>query len=91
MKMNEHMYAEARSNLNATHARHFPTHLQTGPSPHADVSIKYRVPLMASFDGNSVNTQQEQAAFAENNMQLQAAMQFLDGRFKGLKTAIKGE
>ena len=46
---------------------------------------------MSSFDGNSVDTQTEQAAFAENNMQFQAALRFLNGKFKGLMTAIKGE
>lgn len=66
-----------------------PRHL---PTPASDtVTLKYRNPLMASFDGNTVNTQTEQASFAENNMQFQAALRFLNGRFQGLMSAIKGE
>ena len=57
----------------------------------AATELMYRVPLMPSFDGNTVDVQSEQAAFAENNLQYQAALSFLDGRFKGLKSAIKGE
>ena len=55
------------------------------------VTLKYRTPLMGSFDGNSVDTQTEQALFAENNMQFQASLRFLNGKFKGLVSAIKGE
>lgn len=54
-------------------------------------ALKYRVPLMPSFDGNTVDVQTEQAEFAENNLQFQASLRFLDGKFKGLLTAIKGE
>ena len=55
------------------------------------VTLKYRTPLMGSFDGNTVDTQTEQALFAENNMQFQASLRFLNGKFKGLIAAIKGE
>jgi len=54
-------------------------------------ALKYRVPLMPSFDGNTVDVQTEQAEFAENNLQFQASLRFLDGKFKGLLRAIKGE
>lgn len=54
-------------------------------------ALLYRVPLMPSIDGNTVDGQTEQAAFAENNLQFQAAFQFLNRRFQGLILAIKGE
>jgi flagellar basal-body rod protein FlgB len=54
-------------------------------------ALKYRQPLMPSFDGNTVDAQTEQAAFAQNNLQFQASLRFLDGKFKSLMTAIKGE
>ncbi len=57
----------------------------------AFAALKYRVPLMPSFDGNTVDAQSEQAAFAENNLHFQASLRFLNGKFKGLMTAIKGE
>jgi len=82
-----HAEGPGRGTLRTTHGRHLPV-----GGPAADtVTLKYRGPLMASFDGNTVDTQTEQAAFAENNMQFQAALQFLNSRFKGLMGAIKGE
>lgn len=73
--------------MRTTHSRHLPA-----PGMAADtVTLKYRSPLMPSFDGNTVDTQTEQAAFAENNMQFQAALRFLNSRFQGLMSAIKGE
>jgi flagellar basal-body rod protein FlgB len=54
-------------------------------------SLKYRQPLQASIDGNTVDAQMEQAAFAENAVNYQATLSFLSGRIKGLMLAIKGE
>ncbi|MGH8549231.1 MAG: flagellar basal body rod protein FlgB [Methylococcales bacterium] len=51
----------------------------------------YRVPAQASLDGNTVETQIEQAKFAENALQYQISMQFVSGTIKGLLTAIRGE
>lgn len=77
----------AGGRLHTTNGRHLPT----GASASDTVTLKYRTPLMPSFDGNTVDTQTEQAAFAENNMQFQAALQFVNSRLKGLLGAIKGE
>lgn len=77
----------SQSRVRTTHAQHLPTNAaQT-----TGVELLYRSPLMGSFDGNSVDTQLEQAAFAQNNMQFQAALRFLNGRFQGLMTAVRGE
>ncbi|MEZ5558421.1 MAG: flagellar basal body rod protein FlgB [Pseudomonadales bacterium] len=79
--------ATADTRIRQTSGQHLP-----GPSgASGSVTLRYRTPLMGSFDGNTVDTQTEQAEFARNNMQLQAALRFLDGRFKGLMNAIKGE
>ncbi len=54
--------------------------------------ISYRVPFQADTgDGNTVDAQIEQAKFAENAMQYQTTLRFLDGKVKGLIRAIKGE
>ena len=53
--------------------------------------LKYRVPLAPSLDGNTVDVQLEQAAFAENSVRYQATLTFLSQRFKGLLTAITGQ
>ncbi|MEJ2419847.1 MAG: flagellar basal body rod protein FlgB [Exilibacterium sp.] len=53
--------------------------------------VLYRIPQQPSIDGNTVEEQVEHAEFTKNVLAYQASFRFLDGRFKGLKTAIKGE
>jgi flagellar basal-body rod protein FlgB len=54
--------------------------------------LSYRIPFQPDTgDGNSVEAQVEQTKFAENAMQYQASLTFLNGRIKGLLSAIKGE
>jgi flagellar basal-body rod protein FlgB len=57
----------------------------------ASPELKYRVPLAPALDGNTVDTQLEQAAFAENSVRYQATLQFLSSKFRGLMTAITGQ
>lgn len=54
-------------------------------------SLKYRQPLQASIDGNTVDAQLEHAAFSENAVNYQATLGFLSGRIKSLMLALKGE
>jgi flagellar basal-body rod protein FlgB len=68
-----------------------PGHLGTDPTAEATASLKYRVPLAPSLDGNTVDAQQEQAAFADNTVRYQATLTFLSSRFKSLMTAITGQ
>lgn len=51
----------------------------------------YRIPLQPSTDGNTVDTQVEQAQFADAALRYQASLNFLDSRIKGLITALTGE
>lgn len=71
-----------------------PGHLG-GTSAPGDVdssgALKYRVPLAPSLDGNTVDAQLEQAAFADNSVRYQATLTFLSGKIKGLMTAITGQ
>jgi len=53
--------------------------------------LLYRTPMQPSLDGNTVDTQQEVAAFSENAMRYQATLQFLSGKFKGMVSALRGE
>ena len=57
----------------------------------AAAALKYRVPLAPSLDGNTVDVQLEQAAFAENSVRYQATLTFLSARFRSLMTAITGQ
>lgn len=53
-------------------------------------SLKYRIPLQSAQDGNTVETDREQAAFADNTIRYQATLQFLGGKFSSMKNAISG-
>lgn len=56
-----------------------------------DSFLKYRTPLAPSLDGNTVDTQLEQAAFADNSVRYQATLNLLSSRFRSLMTAITGQ
>ena len=79
--------ADAPVKLTTTNAGH----LSTDPATSMAASLKYRVPLAPSLDGNTVDAQQEQAAFADNTVRYQATLNFLSGKFKSLLTAITGQ
>ena len=67
-------------------------HLATsGTEGGADGALRYRTPLAPSLDGNTVEPQLEQAAFAENAVRYQATLTFLNGKFRSLMTAITGQ
>lgn len=54
-------------------------------------AIQYRIPTMASLDGNTVEMATEQAAFAENAVAYSATLNFLRGRVETVTRAIRGE
>ena len=72
--------------IHKTHANH----LSLDSSEQLN-QLKYRLPTMPSLDGNTVDGHEELAAYAENTLQFQASMRFVEGRFKGLLAAIRGE
>ncbi len=53
-------------------------------------ALKYRIPMTSSLDGNTVDEQLEQTAFAENSVRYQATLAFLNGKLHDLMTAIVG-
>ena len=62
----------------------------TGSSGFAK-AVQYRVPTQPSLDGNTVELNQEQTAFAENAVQYQTTLSFLNGRIGQITRALKGE
>jgi flagellar basal-body rod protein FlgB len=71
-------------------------HLRTGGTPAgspgmADPELLYRTPVAPSVDGNTVDTQLEQAAFAENTVKYQVTLQFVNSKIRGLMTALTGQ
>ncbi len=72
-----------------------PGHLALG-GPGADAGVPesalmYRVPIAPAADGNTVDVQLEQAAFAENAVKYQATLQFVNSKLRGLMTALTGQ
>ena len=77
---------QSSTHLSTTHQKHIQLSSMTDGS-----EVLYRVPNQSSLDGNTVDGQMEKSAFADNAMRYQASLSFLDGKFKGMKAAIKGE
>lgn len=67
----------------------------TGPNGLTDGGLagamKYRVPTQPSLDGNTVDLSTEQTAFAENAVQYQSTLSFLNGRIGQITRALRGE
>lgn len=56
-----------------------------------DNTLKYRNPIQPSIDGNTVDSQLEQAIFTRNAMNYNSSFEFLNKKFTGLSGAIRGE
>jgi flagellar basal-body rod protein FlgB len=70
-----------------------PTRGQIGDGPNSGqggATLEYRVPTQPSMDGNTVNTQVEQADFAANSVHYQASLSFITAQIHMLRTAITG-
>ena len=73
--------------INTSHSKHL-----GGAAPVTDrVTLSYRIPAQDTLDGNTVDEQLENAAFARNAVAHQASFEFLNGKVKGLMKAIRGE
>ena len=73
--------------LKATHKGH----IATPTDQVAATDLQYRVPQEPSLDGNTVDTDVEQAAFAENSIRYQASLEFLGKRIAGLIRTLRSE
>lgn len=73
--------------IRQTNARHF----STSSVMDMNSEMKYRIPMQPSIDGNTVDVQVEQAEYAENAVAFQASFTFLNGKLRGLMSAIRGE
>lgn len=73
--------------LNQTSARHLPIGAAGAQKP----ATQYRTEAQSSVDGNTVNLDTERAAFAENAVQYEASVTFVNGMLRTLQTAISGQ
>ncbi|RRJ85014.1 flagellar basal body rod protein FlgB [Aestuariirhabdus litorea] len=53
--------------------------------------LLYRIATQPSVDGNTVDTQREIAEFTQNKIAFDSSFTFLNAKFKGLSTAIRGQ
>lgn len=75
-----------RMELNRTNARHIPAQAVVTES-----ALKYRIPTQPAVDGNTVETDIEQAQYARNALEFQSSFSFLNSKFKGLSKALRSE
>jgi flagellar basal-body rod protein FlgB len=78
---------EQPGQLKSTNSKHF----ATSGADRLPPALLYRQSFQDSLDGNSVDEQIEQSQFMQNSIQYQASLDFLGGKFKGLRAAIRGE
>lgn len=68
------------------------SHLQARSNGPADgPAVRYRKPIQASLDGNTVELATEQLQFAETAVRYRSTLGFLNSRIQGLTAALKGE
>ncbi|MDY7560780.1 flagellar basal body rod protein FlgB [Pseudomonas sp. 10B1] len=73
--------------MNTTNA----AHIEAGGTGGMDATLLYRTPSQPSLDQNTVDGQVEQANYAQNSVGFQASFTFLNSKFKGLMSALRGE
>lgn len=66
-------------------------HIRAGGGELDNPDMRYRVPHQPSIDGNTVEEQIEHAEFMKNSLDYQASFTFLNSRFQGLTSALRGE
>lgn len=57
----------------------------------ANAGMVWRNPTMPSMDGNTVELNREQVAFAENAVAYSATLSFVQGKVNTITRALKGE
>ena len=77
----------ASSALRRTHERH----IGAGADAPLDAELLFRNPHQPAVDGNTVSTEEEQAAFLSNAVRYQASLTFIKRRISGLLRVIRDE
>lgn len=62
-----------------------------GSEPAIANATRYRMPVMPSLDGNTVEMATEQTAFSENAVSYATTLAFIRGRAETLTRALKGD
>lgn len=66
-------------------------HLQPqGTSPFG-AAVQYRTEVQSSVDGNTVNLDVERSQFAENAVQYEASLTFINHMLRSMQTSLQGQ
>ena len=84
--LNKAMGAADAGALRTTDPRHI-----SGSGIAAKAAIEFRESDRHTPDGNTVQIEEEQAAYTENAVKFQASAQFFDGALRGLRLALRGD
>lgn len=87
MLQNAHQRQNRGLEMNVSNGKH----VSGGATLFADDELLYRNPLAPSVDGNTVEAHVEHAKYMENSLAFQSSFTFLNSKFKGLMSAIRGE
>ena len=68
-----------------------PGHIAAETVSSTSAFLMYRQPTQPALDGNTVEAHIEKAKFMENGIQQTATLEFLNGKIKGIRGALKGE
>ncbi|WP_028312788.1 flagellar basal body protein [Derxia gummosa] len=79
----------ATGRLARTDAGHLPGTLAKASAD--GPAVRYRTVGQPSVDGNTVDSDTEQARFADNTLRYEASLRFLNGQIKTLTSAINGQ
>lgn len=66
-------------------------HLSAGNGAPAGASLKYRGETQSSVDGNTVDMDVERAAFAENAVQYEAGITFINQLLRQVQSALQSQ
>jgi flagellar basal-body rod protein FlgB len=85
--LNQKMTASTGFNLATTQS----SHIDGSAFSTNEGNTLYRTPQQPSIDGNTVEDQIEHAEYMKNALAFQSSFQFLNSKFTGLRSAIRGE
>ncbi|GBG15828.1 flagellar basal-body rod protein FlgB [Novimethylophilus kurashikiensis] len=82
--------AQAGRGMSVDLTKTSPMHLDGNNTAMGDVKPMYRTSVQPSIDGNTVDSNIEQAQFSENALNYMATLQFVNGQFKDMQEALRG-
>ena len=87
----ENNSTDGKLKLHTTNSQHHNVNSAADFAGKSEFESLYRTPMQPSIDGNTVDEHVEHAEFMENALAFQASFTFLNSRFKGINSAIRGE